>query len=289
MFEKLKLPTFSGKNLDYVDFKVKWMDQVHTAGYHELQKLTNLKDKVPKNAQDKLFDVKTLDVAWKILDDNYGNKELTVSLLKNKMKGIKPSSKEDHNRVLELKDQLSHLSRRMTAVGGQSLLDSDMDFIAAISKHLPDHLRYKWDAVSDDTTGSQWMSFTRFMEKEASIALRRRITETCLQGSENDIKGDKDDRKCHWCKRKGHLESDCLVKKHGKPKVINSAKVGTVNIHKKTKCPECKEVHTRKTRDGTANADRFQSCPVFKGKEVEDRVTMIKTHSACLNCTSWIH
>ena len=44
MFEKMKLPIFTGKSLDYVDFKVKWMDQVHTAGYNELQELANLKD-----------------------------------------------------------------------------------------------------------------------------------------------------------------------------------------------------------------------------------------------------
>ena len=47
MFEKMKLPIFSGKSLDYVDFKIKWMDQVHTAGFNELQELANLKDKVP--------------------------------------------------------------------------------------------------------------------------------------------------------------------------------------------------------------------------------------------------
>ena len=133
------------------------------------------------------------------------------------------------------------------------------------------------------------MSFTKFMEKEASIALCRKITETCLQGSETDIKIAKDARRCQWCKNKGHLESDCRGKKLGKPKVIETAKVGTVNVHKKAKCPECKEVHTRRapgTAAATATADRFQSCPVFKGKEVEDRVTMLRTHSACFNCTS---
>ena len=79
----------------------------------------------------------------------------------------------------------------MTAVGGQSLLDSDMDFIASISKHLPDHLCYKWDVVSCETTGSKWMSFLKFMENEADVALHRKITETCLQGSEADVKPDK--------------------------------------------------------------------------------------------------
>ena len=209
MFEKMKLPIFTGKSLDYVDFKIKWMDQVHTAGFNELQELANLKDKIPKNATDKMFGITTLEDAWKILDNNYGNRELTVSLLKNKLKNIKPSAKEDHNRVIELKDQLSHLSRRMTAVGGQSLLDSDMDFIASISKHLPDHLRYKWDVVSCETTGSKWMSFSKFMENEADVALHRKITETCLQGSEADVRTDKDAKKCKWCKSPGHLESDC--------------------------------------------------------------------------------
>ena len=73
----------------------------------------------------------------------------------------------------------------------------------------------------------------------------------------------------------------------GRPKAIETARVGSLNINEKSKCPECKKSHPR-NRDKTFS-DRFTSCPVFRAKDVEERVTMLRTHSACYSCTSWKH
>ena len=95
--EKTKPPRFDGSELDFPEFQRKWKAQVHQAGLPEESELDKLRDGVPKQAKDMLFGITTLDEAWKILGQRYGNKDLISKKLKEQLKNVTCEGKNDPN------------------------------------------------------------------------------------------------------------------------------------------------------------------------------------------------
>ena len=74
--EKSKPPKFSGEDLDFPEFKRKWLSQVNKANLPEETELDKLRDNIPKDAKDQLYGVVKLDEAWNILTKRFGDKQL---------------------------------------------------------------------------------------------------------------------------------------------------------------------------------------------------------------------
>ena len=61
--EKTKPPRFTGEDLEFPEFKRKWLSQVNKANLPVETELDKLRDSVPKDAKDQLYGVVQLDEA----------------------------------------------------------------------------------------------------------------------------------------------------------------------------------------------------------------------------------
>ena len=120
--EKTKPPKFNGDDLEFAEFKRKWMSQVHKANLPEESELDKLRDNIPKEAKDQLYAVEKLDEAWKILSQRYGDKLVIGKKLKNQLKSIQTSGKSDPERIVNLKIKVRNIVSRLKTLEMDSTL-----------------------------------------------------------------------------------------------------------------------------------------------------------------------
>ena len=254
---------------------------MHCAGPVEGQELSILKENVSNEAKTFIFETETLSDAWKILEELYGDKRLIALKVKEKMKNLKPTAKDDHEKVIELKLHVDHLSRRMTLANAEGILDSDYDFINAILKHLPQYEQRRWAEFDYVRHGGFWKGFLAFLSDIERAAKNMRLT--ALSQNTNDEQRARRN-KCDWCQIPGHIESKCMKKQRGVARVIVA---GVTTSLPNSKCPLCEKEHMR--MDQSSISDWLSSCCLFRQGSPEERIEMATRLSVCFSCTSWLH
>ena len=166
VFPKRKPPSFKSADiLDYLEFKKKWGREVHSLGPPEAHEVAILKENLPDNAQLKLHNKETLSQIWVELDKLFGDKMLLSQKLKRKMKNISIIATEDHEKVIEIFDNVMYLNDRLTLAESQQLLDLDPDYLASIYQNLPTSEKLLWDSEVTDIHEGRWEMFKQFLEK----------------------------------------------------------------------------------------------------------------------------
>ena len=136
--EKSKPPKFSGDELDFPEFKRKWSSQVSKAYLPEESELDKLRDAVPRDARDQLYGVITLEEAWSILSQRYGDKLLISKKLKSQLKSIQCTGKSDPERIINLKIKVRNIVTRLESLGMDGALTHDSEFLSAVYHSLID-------------------------------------------------------------------------------------------------------------------------------------------------------
>ena len=171
-FKKLSPPTFTGDCLDYLEWKTKWKSVVSICKQPPSFELDRIKENIPEAAKKKLFDVNSLPVAWNILDKLYGDTKLITQKLKNKMKNLRPASKEPHEIIIELHEEVEYLIKRLLKLGVKDLLNTDSDYLNAIYSHLPEPHKLLWDDWDISDYDDEWQAFSVFLEEKYESELR---------------------------------------------------------------------------------------------------------------------
>ena len=161
--EKSKPPQFSGEDLDFPEFKRKWLSQVNKANLPEETELDKLRDNIPKDAKDQLYGVVKLDEAWNILAKRFGDKQLISKKLKSQLKNIHCVGKSDPEKIINLKIKVRNIVTRLETMGMGSALTHDSEFLSAVYTALPDRHRVRWlDFEKED---DHWASMLKFLDK----------------------------------------------------------------------------------------------------------------------------
>ena len=92
----------------------------------------NIKENIPENAKNRLYEANYLPMALKILDKTYGDKRLITQKLKSKMKNIKPVSKEPHEIIIVIHEQYDFLVKRLAKLSEKGLMETDMEYLNSI-------------------------------------------------------------------------------------------------------------------------------------------------------------
>ena len=80
----------------------------------------------------------------------YGDKSLICQKLKSKLKGLKPSSKESHEIIIELNNEIEYLVNRLKDMEAVNLLYFDNEYLNVCYKHLPPIFQHEWDNYETD-------------------------------------------------------------------------------------------------------------------------------------------
>ena len=163
--EKSKPPKFNGEDVEFPEFKRKWTAIVTKANLPVETELDKLKDNIPKDAKEQLYGVTSLDIAWNILTQRYGDPMLISRKLKAQLKSIQPVGKNDPEKVINLKIRVRNVVTRLEALNMGEALKHDQEFLSAIYNALPErHKRGWWDYPKADDV-NLWDSMLAFLEK----------------------------------------------------------------------------------------------------------------------------
>ena len=111
-----------------------------------------LKRNLPEEGRKKLYGCESLSTAWLLLDKMYGDQKLIIQKLKSKLRNLKPKSKEPHEVVIELADEVEYLIKRLRMLEATAILSIDNDFLNSVYKNLPEFQKQKWDDFNQDGT-----------------------------------------------------------------------------------------------------------------------------------------
>ena len=78
--EKVKLPTFSGRQADFTEFRSQFRELCRGERYTPVLEMAQLRTKLPKEALALLVGLQCPEEAWKRMEELYGNRELGYSV-----------------------------------------------------------------------------------------------------------------------------------------------------------------------------------------------------------------
>ena len=104
-------------------------------------------------------------VSWVILDKMFGNKTLIANKLKNQLKGIKGSGKEDHDVVIYLTIEVKTIEKRLKELELDQMLNFDDEYLSAVFKALPFNDRREWLKFDKTSYTYEWEAMVVFLER----------------------------------------------------------------------------------------------------------------------------
>ena len=131
----------------------------------EEAEVDRLKDSLPKDAREMLTGVNKTAKAWEILKKRFGDVDLIATKLKNELKCLSISAKEEHERVIVLVIKIRSLVSRLESLGASEALKYDGEFVSAVYFQLPDRQRNEWLKFDKSSYGHKWPALLAFLEE----------------------------------------------------------------------------------------------------------------------------
>ena len=100
--ERVKLPQFSGRPEEYAEFKSQFKQLCGGERYPAIIELTQLRQKIPKEAAAALTGLTRPDQAWECLDELYGNREAAILTAVQRLRGFRSTKSQPCNQIVEV-------------------------------------------------------------------------------------------------------------------------------------------------------------------------------------------
>ena len=100
--EKVRLPTFSGRQTDFSEFRSQFRELCQGERYTPVLEMAQLRLKLPKDALAAIIGLQCPEEAWKRLEELYGNRELSILSALKRIREFKTAKQAPHEQVIEL-------------------------------------------------------------------------------------------------------------------------------------------------------------------------------------------
>lgn len=127
-FQRMEMPKFSGNMEEYPEFKRKWTTLVGEAMLAPAVEVERLKDTLNQDARRAVTAIHTLPSIWKKLHTRYGNKGMIAEGIKRGLKTIRPSGKNEHEKMVDLGDKVDELVGQLEELKHKAALKYDKEF-----------------------------------------------------------------------------------------------------------------------------------------------------------------
>ena len=270
--EKSKPPQFNGEDIDFPEFKRKWTAIVTKAKLPIETELDKLRDNIPKDAKEQLFGVTSLEEAWTILTQRYGDPLLIGRKLKAQLKNVQPTGENDPERVISLKIKVRNVTTRLESLNMGEALQHDPEFLSSVYNALPERHKKGWWDFTKEKDKSLWDSMLSFLDK----IYEQSNGELAMLPIFSQVDPAKP------------IKSAGLSAKQTDHSYDDSAKQAAKEAC--GLCPLCSNPHVYKKRDGSSwPTDRFFKCQRFQDMNVQQRALAVQDSNGCPRCTSWQH
>ena len=174
--EKVKLPTFSGRQADFTEFRSQFRELCRGERYTPVLEMAQLRTKLPKEALALLVGLQCPEEAWKRLEELYGNRELAILSALKRLREFKTTKQGAHEQVIEL---AGAVQRCQTELGNVKVLDellNDRESVACIIYALPPTVKDKWyDRAAPEDTRTREEYLLKWIEVQRQNAVRVRL------------------------------------------------------------------------------------------------------------------
>ena len=174
--EKVKLPTFSGKQEEFAEFKTQFRELCQGERYTPVLELAQMKMKLPREALAAITGLRCPDEAWLRLEELYGNRELSIMAALKTLRDFKSSKATPHEQVIEVAMVVQRCRTELSNVDAVHELTGDRESIACIIHALPQTIRDKWyDREVPTDTAKKGEYLLTWLEQQRQNAIRVRL------------------------------------------------------------------------------------------------------------------
>ena len=321
--EKVCLPNFSGRPEDYADFKSLFQQLCGGERYPSIIKLTQLRQKILKDAVQTIAGLTAPSKAWKRLDEIYGNRESAILSAIRKLRAFKPSKSADCDQVIEVARSVQQCQTVLEAVLAMDEFHSDRETVACVIDSLPATAQERWfhcrPTLSETHIERSKALLDRLEEErraavsvhlhylakshstpptstpkvsnwaDSSLSTQLTTDQGLLSGAVHAAQEDS------WAVAKpgaaGPVTTADLARE------VTAERLASLTEKKLDGCPVCKERHfyektwakvspPMKTRMVSTH---LSSCPKFATMSSEDKMKTVTAQGACLHCLAWDH
>ena len=174
--EKVKLPTFTGKQEDFAEFKSQFRELCRGERYTPILEMAQLRQKLPKEALAAISGLQCPELAWVRMEEVYGNREMSILSALKTLRDFRATKSAAHEQVIELAMAVQKCVTELSNVDAVVELVSDRESIACLLLALPPTFRDKWyDQKVPEEARKRGEYLLKWLEEQRQNAIRIRL------------------------------------------------------------------------------------------------------------------
>ena len=169
--EKVKLPTFTGRQEDFSEFRNQFRELCAGERYTPILEMAQMKLKLPKEALSAISGLQCPEEAWKRLEELYGNRELSILTAIKNLREFRTAKTTAHEQTIDIAMATQKCLTELKNIDAVGDLLGDRESIACILMALPQTVRDKWyDIDVPEETRAKGDFLIKWLEKQRQNA-----------------------------------------------------------------------------------------------------------------------
>ena len=266
--EKSKAPTFSGRTLDYPEFKRGWK-KVAGVVWDDGNQVEQIKLKVDAETRRIITRCKNMNDVWQTLDNEFAQEQDVINAVNEELKAIRLTECSSEEYIVQLRNHLPNLEDILQEVNGLEHLQNP-DRVSYMAAKFDERIMHEWEYFRSKQKGTTYETFFKFLidrYDSARSCIARRKSQTLEQIHVV---------RCSACLQNGHFTNNCpqsLTPSLGNDCKRCNRQVRD-NIHT---CPGC----GRGTPKGSKIGHCLEHCGLYMAMTVDQRSDCVEKSKWC--------
>ena len=160
--EKSQVPTFSGKTIDYPEFKKGWK-KVAAGHWDDGNQLEQMKFKVDPHTKRILSRCKDMTEVWEALDKEYGQEQEVVNAINRELTILRSEELSTPEFIVKLRNYLPGFEEALSAVNGLEHLQTP-DKVNFLVEKFDERYQHDWEYYKSKAAGRSYEKFFNFLK-----------------------------------------------------------------------------------------------------------------------------
>ena len=187
--EKSKAPSFTGKTIDYPEFKRGWA-KVAAVHWDDGNQVEQIKYKVDSDTKQLISRCSTMEEVWQVLDAEYAQEQEVINAVNIELHRLKSIECSIPEYIVKLRNYLPSLEEALKAVNGLDHLQSP-DRVNLLTQKFDERTLHEWDYFRSKSSGTTYERFFKFLvdRYDASKSSIARSKAAALSSGSESSKG----------------------------------------------------------------------------------------------------
>ena len=159
--EKSKAPTFSGKTIEYPEFKRGWQ-KVAGVCWEDCNQVEQIKFKVDTETRRIISRCNTMVEVWEVLDAEFAQEQEVINAVDEELNKLLQLNCSVAEYIVKLRNHLPNLEAALEAVDGLDHLQSP-DRVNLLISRFDDRTLHDWDYFRSKSSGPTYNRFFKFL------------------------------------------------------------------------------------------------------------------------------